>query len=284
MGQTTNSDRKIPTRRISFEASLQDLPKHFAVDGDLILSHVAASLSAVFPDGEDFFVRSVRHFRERDHRPGAQAPGRRVHRPGGHARSGAPGLQRPPRSAGLPDQALRADHQVGPRHPRAIPARQVEPRRHRRPRALHRHARRAPLEQRGDPGAVRPRGGQEPLPVARARGVRAQGRRLRRLPRRRGDRAHARLDHELLPVRLRRGHDGAGRHLAARRPGHVPPREPATEPAHGPAVADHAAASSGPSCATTTDRTSTPTTATPPSSSSAGGASCSASTAPSTAS
>src|SRR5205823_3489609 len=62
--QTTHPERKVPTRRISFEASLQDLPKHFAADGDLILSHVAASLSAVFPDGEDFFVRSVRRFRD----------------------------------------------------------------------------------------------------------------------------------------------------------------------------------------------------------------------------
>src|SRR3954447_20992146 len=62
--QTSNPARTVPTRRISFEESLQELPKHFAVDGDLILSHVAASLSAVFPDGEDFFVRSVRHFRD----------------------------------------------------------------------------------------------------------------------------------------------------------------------------------------------------------------------------
>ena len=62
--QTTTNARKVPTRRISFEASLQDLPKHFAADGDLILSHLAASLSAVFPDGEDFFVRSVRHYRD----------------------------------------------------------------------------------------------------------------------------------------------------------------------------------------------------------------------------
>jgi predicted metal-dependent hydrolase len=30
----------------------------------VIMSHVAAALSAVFPDGEDFFVRSVRHFRD----------------------------------------------------------------------------------------------------------------------------------------------------------------------------------------------------------------------------
>ena len=56
-------ERSIPTRRISFEASLQEVPRHFAADGDLILSHVAAGLSAVFPDGEDFFVRSVRHYR-----------------------------------------------------------------------------------------------------------------------------------------------------------------------------------------------------------------------------
>jgi uncharacterized protein len=65
MTQTSNAERKVPTRRISFEASLHDLPKHFAADGDLILSHLAASLSAVFPDGEDFFVRSVRQFRDR---------------------------------------------------------------------------------------------------------------------------------------------------------------------------------------------------------------------------
>jgi predicted metal-dependent hydrolase len=64
MTQTSNPARKVPTRRISFEESLQDLPKHFAADGDLILSHLAASLSAVFPDGEDFFVRSVRQFRD----------------------------------------------------------------------------------------------------------------------------------------------------------------------------------------------------------------------------
>lgn len=56
--------RSIPTRRMDFEESLRDLPKHFATDGDLILSHLAACLSSVFPDGEDFFVRSVRHYRD----------------------------------------------------------------------------------------------------------------------------------------------------------------------------------------------------------------------------
>jgi len=56
--------RKVPTRRISFDESLNDLPKHFANDGDLIMSHVVATLSSVFPDGEDYFVRSVRYFRD----------------------------------------------------------------------------------------------------------------------------------------------------------------------------------------------------------------------------
>ena len=56
--------RTVPTRRVSFDYSLADMPKHFAKDGDLVSSHVAAVLSSVFPDGEDFFVRSVRHFRD----------------------------------------------------------------------------------------------------------------------------------------------------------------------------------------------------------------------------
>src|SRR6266576_3534229 len=64
MSQSSVPQRTVPTRRISFEESLQELPKHFAADGDLIQSHIAAGLSAVFPDGEDFFVRSVRHYRD----------------------------------------------------------------------------------------------------------------------------------------------------------------------------------------------------------------------------
>lgn len=63
--QTSNPDRKVPTRRISFEESLQNVPRHFANDGDIVLSHVAAALSAVFPDGEDFFVKTVRHYRDK---------------------------------------------------------------------------------------------------------------------------------------------------------------------------------------------------------------------------
>jgi predicted metal-dependent hydrolase len=65
MTQTSTPERSVPTRRISFEESLQGLPKHFAAGGDPILSHIAANLSAVFPDGEDFFVRSVRDYRDK---------------------------------------------------------------------------------------------------------------------------------------------------------------------------------------------------------------------------
>jgi predicted metal-dependent hydrolase len=54
--------RDVPTRRVRFEYPLDDLPRNFA--GDPIMSNVLMVLSAMFPDGEDFFVRSVRHFRD----------------------------------------------------------------------------------------------------------------------------------------------------------------------------------------------------------------------------
>jgi predicted metal-dependent hydrolase len=63
MSQARDPDRSITARRISFEEAVQSLPRHFA-GGDLIMSHVLAALSAVFPDGEDFFVRSVRQYRD----------------------------------------------------------------------------------------------------------------------------------------------------------------------------------------------------------------------------
>jgi predicted metal-dependent hydrolase len=65
MSTSITPDRKVPTRRVSFDDALADLPKHFAGDGDVIASHLMASLSSVFPDGEDFFVRSVRSFRDK---------------------------------------------------------------------------------------------------------------------------------------------------------------------------------------------------------------------------
>ena len=50
----------VPTRPMEFDEWISDLPKYFAVDGDIVMSHVLSVLSSVFPDGEDFFVRSVR--------------------------------------------------------------------------------------------------------------------------------------------------------------------------------------------------------------------------------
>ena len=38
--QTSDPTKKVPTRRMNFEESIRELPKHFAQDGDLIASHV----------------------------------------------------------------------------------------------------------------------------------------------------------------------------------------------------------------------------------------------------
>jgi predicted metal-dependent hydrolase len=51
----------VRARRIRFAYPTGSLQRHF-VDGDLVMSHVVAHLSALFPEGEDFFVRSVRRF------------------------------------------------------------------------------------------------------------------------------------------------------------------------------------------------------------------------------
>ncbi len=62
--QTSSPLQTVPTRRMEFEESFEDVPKHFADEGDLLSSHLISALSSVFPDGEDYFVRSVRHFRK----------------------------------------------------------------------------------------------------------------------------------------------------------------------------------------------------------------------------
>jgi len=55
--------RTIRTRRPAFEYPAEDLPRHY-VSGDPVMSAVVAVLSAMFPEGEDFFVRSVRSYRD----------------------------------------------------------------------------------------------------------------------------------------------------------------------------------------------------------------------------
>lgn len=59
----------VPTRSMEFDAWLERLPKYFAPDGDIVMSHVLSVLSSVFPDGEDYFVRSVSAVRGRLHDP-----------------------------------------------------------------------------------------------------------------------------------------------------------------------------------------------------------------------
>ena len=59
-----SSDRTFPVRRISFfDSDVAEVP-HLYMDGDLVMSHIIAVLSSVFPEGEDYFVRSVRHYRD----------------------------------------------------------------------------------------------------------------------------------------------------------------------------------------------------------------------------
>jgi predicted metal-dependent hydrolase len=59
---TRPADDEITTRRLVLDFAT--VPHHFAADGDLMQSHLGAALSAVFPDGERYFVRSVRNFRD----------------------------------------------------------------------------------------------------------------------------------------------------------------------------------------------------------------------------
>jgi predicted metal-dependent hydrolase len=64
MSGSARGDHEVVARRLDFEQAFRDVPRHFAGDTDLIFSHVAATFSSVFPDGEAFFVRSVRRFRD----------------------------------------------------------------------------------------------------------------------------------------------------------------------------------------------------------------------------
>ena len=51
--------RRIPVRRMGFDFS--DVPKKWFYDS-IVATHIANGLHLVFPDGERFFVRSVRHY------------------------------------------------------------------------------------------------------------------------------------------------------------------------------------------------------------------------------
>jgi uncharacterized protein len=55
--------RTVRSRRIAFSYPDGSLPRHY-VQGDLVMSHIVAVLSGLFPEGEDFFIRSVRRYRD----------------------------------------------------------------------------------------------------------------------------------------------------------------------------------------------------------------------------
>jgi predicted metal-dependent hydrolase len=57
-------DQAVPIRDVHLEHAFADVPKYFA-DGDIVMSHMFAVLSATFPDGESYFVRSVAAVRGR---------------------------------------------------------------------------------------------------------------------------------------------------------------------------------------------------------------------------
>jgi hypothetical protein len=62
--RTATPPRTVRTRRLALAYPEQSIPRHY-VSGDLVMSHVVTNLSAMFPEGEDFFVRSVRNYRDR---------------------------------------------------------------------------------------------------------------------------------------------------------------------------------------------------------------------------
>jgi len=60
----TVPERTLKVRRVRFNHPKGSLRRHY-VEGDLIMSHLVAVLSATFPKGEEFFIRSVRQFSDR---------------------------------------------------------------------------------------------------------------------------------------------------------------------------------------------------------------------------
>ncbi|HEX2848961.1 MAG TPA: metal-dependent hydrolase [Acidimicrobiales bacterium] len=73
MARVENDASGVPTRPLEFNDCFDDLPKHFAIDGDIVMSHVLAVLSSVFPDGEDYFVRAVQRVQARITHPALRA-------------------------------------------------------------------------------------------------------------------------------------------------------------------------------------------------------------------
>src|SRR3954463_1435895 len=63
-GRGLAGSAEVPVRPMEFYQHVAGLPKYFAADGDVVMSHVLAVLSSTFPEGEEFFVRSVAAVRD----------------------------------------------------------------------------------------------------------------------------------------------------------------------------------------------------------------------------
>ena len=191
----TLPEPSFPVRRMDFAFDPAEVPRDW-YRNDVFLTAIWDSLSLLFPRGRALLRRLGQALRQADRRP--RAPRRRpgLHRPGGDAREGAPGLQRDPRGPGSGDRPP-----AGGRGPRAAPRGPPGPppagpaRGDVRARALHGDPRRAAPGDRRAQRRHRPLG-PGALDVARPRGERAQVGGLRRVP---GDRG---------PLRAPRRRDG----------------------------------------------------------------------------
>lgn len=62
-GRFGSAPKVVATRRISFSFNTSPSRRHFVAD-DIALSHLVALLSGFFPSGEEFFIQSVRRYRD----------------------------------------------------------------------------------------------------------------------------------------------------------------------------------------------------------------------------
>ena len=62
--QTSDPERDFPVRRISFEEVIDGLDADFAADDDVLMCHLVAALSGLFPDGEEMFIEAVKNYRD----------------------------------------------------------------------------------------------------------------------------------------------------------------------------------------------------------------------------
>lgn len=62
--QTSDPARDFPVRRISFEEVIDGLDADFSSGDDVLMCHLVAALSGLFPDGEEMFIEAVKHYRD----------------------------------------------------------------------------------------------------------------------------------------------------------------------------------------------------------------------------